>query len=189
MLLRICCVFEGVLVLYLAVKACFHLHKLLKIVIAMILTRELFWDQRLFLQFHLWWQWHYWHMKLTDWTYSILVEVQRASFSSSSANKPDLNVEITCSSHWTSRLWTLWPAGFCSFLWMASTTNQCLLSVSLTGWSGLETRFRGRGNTRYSSFLHVNCVIDVLLTCFCEGSHALVEAAPATHLLLTLAKR
>lgn len=33
------------------------------------------------------------------------------------------------------------------------------------------------------------CVIDVLLTCFYEGSHAPVENVPVTHLLPTLAKR
>lgn len=32
------------------------------------------------------------------------------------------------------------------------------------------------------------CVIDVLLTCFCEGSHAPVEPALVTHLLLTVTK-
>ena len=51
---------------------------------------------------------------------------------------------------------------------------------------------------RYYSFLSVDltvrfavwvCVIDVLLTCCCEGSHAPVEPVPATHLLLTQAKK
>lgn len=68
---------------------------------------------------------------------------------------------------------------------------------SLSGWSGSVTGFRGRGSMWYYSFLSVDltvwsgvrvCVIDVLLTCFCEGSHAPVQVVLTTHLLLTMTK-